>query len=245
MKKVSITFLYFLLYIVAALTIALHQPLQDAAPSFCNPPDEHSRFKVPMYICEHGSLPTGFEEELLSADTKWTYGFYTLLPYIVQGYAMRFVNLFTDSEVALLYTARFINVCIGFLMAAVVLLIGKKLFRDERIKWLFCFLITFLPQSLFLHTYVNPDSMCLLSTALMLYGVLRGYGDGFSKKSCLILALGIILCALSYYNAYGFILSSILLFAAYFLDKKEGKWKYDWKQFLKKELPSLSWFFCA
>ena len=41
--------------------------------------------KVPLYICNHGTLPTGFEDELLSGDCKWTYGFYTLLPYMVQG----------------------------------------------------------------------------------------------------------------------------------------------------------------
>lgn len=233
-KEKSITLLYLMIYLAAALTIALHQPLGDTPPSFCNPPDEHSRYKVPLYICEHGSLPTGFEEELLSADCKWTYGFYTLLPYMAQGYAMRFVNLFTDSPLALLYAARLVNVCIGLCMAIVVLLIGKKLFRDSRIRWLFCFLVTFLPQSLFLHTYVNPDSMCLLSVALMLYGLLKGYGDAFSPKACLILSAGVILCALSYYNAYGFILSSILLFAAYFLKKEEGKWRYDWKPFLKK-----------
>lgn len=233
-KEKSITLIYFLIYLVAALTIALHQPLNDTFPWLSNPPDEHSRYKVPLYICNHGTLPTGFEEELFSGGCRWTYGFYTLLPYMVQGYAMRFVNLFTDSSLALLYTARFVNVAIGLVMAYIVLLLGKKLFQDDRVRWLFCFLVTLLPQSLFLHTYVNPDSMCLLSTALMIYGLVRGYEDGFSVKSCAFLTVGVILCALSYYNAYGFILGSILLFAAYFLKKKEGRWQYDWKPFLKK-----------
>ena len=242
MKKTKLTrekkilLVYLMVYLVAALTIALHQPLNDTYPLLQNPPDEHSRFKVPLYICNHGVLPTGYEEELFSGNCKWTYGFYTLLPYMVQGYAMRFVNLFTDSSLALLYTARIMNVLNGLLMAYVVALIGKKLFRDERVKWLFCFLVTFLPQSLFLHTYSNPDSMCLLSTALMIYGLLRGYGDSFSVKSCAFLTSGVILCALSYYNAYGFILSSIALFTAYFLTKENGRWRFDWKPFLKKGL---------
>ncbi len=233
----SMLLLYFTLYLVAALTLALNQPLNDETFQFMgNPPDEHSRYKVPLYICNHGTLPTGFEEELISGDCRWTYGFYTLLPYIVQGYAMRFVDLFTDSPLLLLYTARFVNIILGLIMAWVVLLLGKKLFPDDRVRWLFCFLVTFLPQSLFLHTYVNPDSMCLLSTALMLYGLVRGYGDGFSLRSCAILAVGVILCALSYYNAYGFILGSILLFAAYFLKNESGKMRYDWRNFLKKGL---------
>lgn len=227
---------YFALYFVATLTIALHQPLQDTFPYLQNPPDEHSRYLVPLYICNHGKLPTGFEEELFSGVCRWTYGFYTLLPYMVQGYAMRVVHLFTDAPLVLLYTARFVNVFIGAAMAWVVILISRKLFSEKSWQWLFCFLVTFLPQSLFLHTYVNPDSMCLFSTALMIYGLLRGYEDGFSPGSCLILSAGIILCALSYYNAYGFILSSILLFAAYFVKTKNGRLQVDWKNLLKKGL---------
>ena len=245
-----LTLLYFLIYLVVTLTIAFNQPLNDTFPSLCNPPDEHSRYKVPLYICNHGTLPTGFEEELLSGDCRWTYGFYTLLPYMAQGYTMRFVNLFTDSPLALLYTARLVNVAIGLITAYIVLLLGKKLFTDSRTRWLFCFLITFLPQSLFLHTYVNPDSMCLLSTALMLYGLISGYQDTFSLKSCTFLSAGVILCALSYYNAYGFILGSIVLFAAYFLKRENQKWRYDIKNFLKKGLPiclvvllCISWSF--
>ena len=226
-KEKSITLFYFALYLIVALTIALNQPLNDTFPSLPNPPDEHSRYKVPLYVCNHGTIPTGYEEELFSGNCRWTYGFYTLLPYMVQGYVMRFVNLFTDSQLALLYTARLVNVTFGFIMAYIVLLLGKKLFRDDRVRWLFCFLVTFLPQSLFLHTYTNPDSMCLLSTALMLYGLVRGYGDGFSFKSCALLTTGVILCALSYYNGYGFILGSILLFIAYFIKKEGGKWRCE------------------
>ena len=246
----GLTLLYFVIYLVVTLTVALNQPLNDTLPSLCNPPDEHSRYKVPLYICNHGTLPTGFEEELFSGDCKWTYGFYTLLPYMVQGYAMRFVHLFTDSRLILLYTARLVNVAIGLLMAYMVLLIGRKLFHDSRTRWLFCFLITFLPQSLFLHTYVNPDSMCLLSTALMLYGLICGYQDNFSLKSCIFLTLGVILCALSYYNAYVFILGSIVLFCAYFLERENGKWHYNITPFLKKGIPiclvvllCISWSF--
>lgn len=249
-REHCITLLYFLVYLTVTLTIALNQPLNDTLPSLCNPPDEHSRYKVPLYICNHGTLPTGFEEELFSEGCKWTYGFYTLLPYMVQGYAMRFVNLFTDSPLVLLYTARLVNVTLGLIMAYIVLLLGRRLFADSRIRWLFCFLITFLPQSLFLHTYANPDSMCLLSTALMLYGLVCGYQDNFSFRSCAFLSVGVILCALSYYNAYGFILGSIVLFAARFLKKENRKWHYDIKAFLKRGIPicivvllCISWSF--
>ncbi len=229
-------FFYFALYLAAALTIALHQPHFDTPPLFGNPPDEHSRYKVPFYIEEHGSLPTGFEEELFSGDCRWTYGFYTLLPYMIQGAVMKGVSLFTHSSLALLYAARMVNVVSGLFMAYLVLLIGRKVFADDKIRWLFCFLVTFLPQSLFMHTYVNPDSICMLSTALMIYGLLCGYEDTFSVKSCVLLTAGMVLCILSYYNAYGFLVSSFLLFTAYFVKRKE-KWTFDWKNFLKKGCP--------
>ena len=234
-REKSLVIVYFLIYLAAALTIALHQPLNDTYPYLSNPPDEHSRYRVPLYICEHGTLPTGFEEELFSGDCRWTYGFYTLLPYMVQGYTMRFVSLFTDSPLALLYTARMVNVVIGFLMAYVVLLLGRKLFgTDNPARWVFCFLVTFLPQSLFMHTYVNPDSMCMFSTALMIYGLICGYEDDFSRKSCALLTCGIVLCALSYYNAYGYILGCIVLFGFYFLKTADGRRTFAWKPFLKK-----------
>lgn len=235
-QESRLIFFYFALYLIAALTIALHQPHFDTPPLFGNPPDEHSRYKVPLYIEEHGSLPTGFEEELFSGDCRWTYGFYTLLPYMIQGAVMKGVRLFTHSPLALLYAARMVNVVSGLLMAYLVLLIGRKVFSDDKIRWLFCFLVTFLPQSLFMHTYVNPDSLCMLSTALMIYGLLCGYEDNFSVKSRLLLTTGMVLCILSYYNAYGFLVSSFLLFTAYFLNKKE-KWTFDWKNFLKKGCP--------
>lgn len=227
---------YFALYLAATLTIALHQPHFDTPPLFGNPPDEHSRYKVPLYIEEHGSLPTGFEEELFSGDCRWTYGFYTLLPYMIQGAVMKGVSLFTHSPLALLYAARMVNVVSGLFMAYLVLLIGRKVFIDDKIRWLFCFLVTFLPQSLFMHTYVNPDSICMLSTALMIYGLLCGYEDAFSVKSCVLLTAGLVLCILSYYNAYGFLVSIFLLFTAYFVKRKE-KWTFDWKNFLKKGCP--------
>lgn len=225
---------YMLGFLAVAATIALMQPLADTPPLYGNPPDEHARFLVPRYIYEHGVIPTGFEEEIRIPAYGFSYGIYNVFPYIVQGYVMRFVGLFTDSMQHLLYAARFVNVITGCLMAGVVYLLSGKLFEKSAFRWIFCFGIMFLPQSLFMHTYVNTDSMCLLSTAMMVYAWVGAYRDGYNRANSLWLAGGIILCALSYYNAYGYILSSMLLFAAYFLQKKEGKWYFDWKELLKK-----------
>ncbi len=226
--------IYILGFLVMALSVALFQPLADVPPFFPNPPDEHARYLVPKYICEHGVIPTGFEEEIRIPSYGFSYALYNAFPYIIQGYVMRFVSLFTDSEVALLYAARGVNVFFGMLMAAVVYLIGRRLFRDRRFRWVFCFAVTYLPENIFVHTYVNTDSCCMLSTAMIFYALVCSYQDGFTRANRLWLSGGIILCALSYYNAYGYILSSILLFLTYFLNKKDGHWTYDWKKMLKQ-----------
>lgn len=233
-KDKHIFLFYILLFFVAAASIAIFQPIEDILPLLPNPPDEHARILIPEFICKYGKIPTGFEEEIRIPSYGFSYGFYNVFPYIVQGYVMRFASLFTSSREVLILVARFVNVFFGTAMTAVVYALGNKLFEDRRFKWLFCFAVMFMPQSLFMHTYVNTDSMCMLSTAIMVYALVSAYKEGFSYKNCIYLSVGISLCALSYYNAYGFILSSILLFLAYFYSNKQGKVSYDYKEMLKK-----------
>lgn len=223
--------LYFSVYFIIGISLLLIQP-------FGNPPDEFNRYLIPSYICEHGTLPNGYEESIRIPGYGFSYGFQPILPYIIQGYAMRVTKCFTQSDMALLYTARTVNLLFGFVTALLVLKLAKKWFADKRMQYLFAYLVTFLPTSIFLHTYVNTDSCCMMSIAMMLYGLTKGIAEDFSVSACVYLSLGIILCALSYYNAYGFILSSILLFFAYYLHfQKTGtknQIRLAWKPLLKK-----------
>ncbi len=219
---------YFALYIILGMSLLLVQP-------FGNPPDESAHYLIPQYIAEKGTLPNGYEEEIRIYGYGFSYGFQPILPYIIQGFVMRFVSTFILDEAILLYIARGINLLFGFAMAYIVLLLSRQWFADRRFGWLFSFLVTFLPQNLFMHTYVNTDSCCMLSTALMLYGLTLGLKNGFGVKASLIMSMGIILCALSYYNAYGYIVSCMLLFTAYFFDfAKERGISFDGRSFLAK-----------
>lgn len=213
---------YFTGFLVMALVMALFQPHVDNVSAIpLSPPDEYFRMLIPKFICEHGTIPTGLEEEVRITGCGFSYGLYNVLPYIIQGYCMRFVNLFTESGLALLYAGRMVNVVFGMIMAWVVYLLGGRLFKDDRFRWLFCFAVMYLPEHLFVHTYINTDSCCMLSTAMILYGLVCAYQDGFNYKNSIWLSVGIILCALSYYNAYGYILSSMILFVGYFIRKDE------------------------
>lgn len=238
-----IILVYFGLYLAMGLSLLLKQP-------FGNPPDEYNRYLIPQYIAQHGTLPNGYEESIRISGYGFSYAFQPILPYMLQGYVMRFAMLFTESEEILLYVARGVDLVLGLLTAGVVLLLSREWFRDRRFGFCFAFLATFLPQSLFVHTYVNTDSCCMLSIAVMLYGLTRSLKSRFSYRDSLIMAVGIILCALSYYNAYGYILSCILLFTVSFVSASGGCISFDGKNFLKKGcfisaivLAGISWWF--
>lgn len=229
--------LYMLGFFVLASTMALKQPYLSEPPLFAGPPDEHARLLIPWYICEHGVIPTGFEEEIRIPGYGFSYGLYNVFPYIVQGFAMRLVSFFTKSEQILLCAGRFVNVFFGTWMSYVVYKISKRVFTDKKLQWMFCIGIMYLPECMFVHTYINTDSMNLLSTAMIVYAWIWAYQEGFTLRNDLYLALGIILCALSYYNAYGFILCSVLFLLGHFLhresERKSGKFSYDWKKMLR------------
>jgi len=238
-----ITICYFTLYLLIGISLLTKQPIG-------NPPDEYNRYLIPEYIVNHGTLPTGYEEEIRIYGYGFSYGFQPMLPYMLQGYTMRFVDLFTDSADVLFYTGRIVNFILGFLMAIVVLKLSKEWFTDSRLRWTFAFLVTFLPQSIFIHTYINTDSCCMLSIAVMLLGLTRGIKTNFSPKTSVIMSIGIILCALSYYNAYGYILSCILLFISNFCCYSQKKFVIRYKELLSKGffisaivLLGISWWF--
>ena len=226
-REIPVIILYFALYCIIALSLLFRQP-------FGNPPDEFNRYLIPQYIAEHGTLPNGYDESIRIPAYGFSYAFQPILPYMAQGYVMRIVQNFTDNSDIIFYSARLVDFVFGLVMALYVLLLSKEWFKDKRLQYLFAFLTMFLPQSIFLHTYVNTDSCCMMSIAIMLYGLTRCLKNNFKYTDCLTMSVGIILCALSYYNAYGFILSCILLFIAHFLSANDGKITLEWKPFLQK-----------
>lgn len=242
-REIPVIILYFTLYFVIGLSLLFRQPFGD-------PPDEFNRYLIPQYIAQHGTLPNGYDESIRIPSYGFSYAFQPILPYMAQGYCMRLVQLFTQDPDILFYSARLVDFVFGLIMAVFVLLLGRKWFADKRLQYFFCFLTMFLPQSIFLHTYINTDSCCMMSTAIMLYGLTCCLENHFAYSSCIVMSIGIILCALSYYNAYGFILSCILLFIAHYLSSQNGRLRLDWKPFFRKGLfisalvlLGISWWF--
>lgn len=211
------------LVLVYLLVAAASMILLAAVQPFGDPPDEMNRFKVVYFIANHGFLPNGYDEEVILGGYGGSYAFQPILPYIIMGYLLRIIKTFTVDSFTLIFAARMVNVCCGVLMAYYVWRIGKKLFDEVAVQWLFTLMIVFLPMNLFMHSYVNTDSMALLSAAVIIYSMLLGEEDDYSKKTCIRMAIGVILCAMSYYNAYGIVLCAMLFFFYHFAVRKQWK----------------------
>ena len=206
--------LMLLVAFICMMTFATVQPFGDG-------PDEINRFKLVEYIYNHGTLPVGDDPEVLIDGYGGSYAFQPMLTYIIDGYLLRALRVLEPSLEMRVFISRLVNVFIGLLTAIYVKKLSDLLFENKKTAWAFTLAVVFLPQNLFIHTYVNTDSMGLLSIAVILYSLMRGLKDDFSRNSCITLAIGIILCALSYYNCYGIVVCA-MIFIVFYFGKKES-----------------------
>ena len=171
------------------------------------------RYMVAQYLHEHpGKLPLGDEPTIRDATWGISYAYYPILSYMVSAVFMGIAGLFHASADGLLHAARMADVL--FVTGAVYFVVkaSGKLFPKEG-RWLFAALAGFMPQALFLGTYVNTDSLALLSMAMILYSwsCYLEAGD-WSFRNSILLAVGMAVCALSYYNTYGMDLMQLPVF---------------------------------
>ena len=180
---------------------------------FNSAPDEYMRYQISQFIYQKGFLPLGSDPEIINPIWGTSYGFTPILAYIIGSAFMKITSLFTADSFALLMSARLVSVFCNTGTVIVCFKIADKLFSGLY-RWMFVIFVAFLPQFIFIGSYVNTDAMAIFSTALIVYAWIHGLTSHWSRLSCILLAAGISVCALSYYNAYGFILCSILLYLA-------------------------------
>lgn len=196
-------------------------------------PDEYMRSRIIEYIVGYGGLPTGFQQEIMDYSWGFTYAFRPILPQIVEAAFIWAGLFFTRDPFTLLFIGRLASVLCGLVFIFYVKKIGDFLFSDRELRWLFVCLAVCLPQASFLFTYLNCDSMALMASAMILWYLLKGREDGFSYATCLKLAVSLSVCILSYYNAYGFLLTAVLMFGGAFFERSQ-KGEACWKEFWKK-----------
>lgn len=206
-KKIQIVYLV-LLFVFSSMWMWI-QPLNAS-------PDEGMRYLIPQYIFNHGKLPIGTDPEIINWIWGSSYGFNPITSYIISALFMRITAIFTGDPVILLRSARMVSVLFGVANAFIVIKIAEKLFSKHRIyQWLFIVFATLLPEVVFITSYVNIDAMALFATSLTIYCWLIGMESDWKYVHCIALGVALSICMLSYYNTYGFLVCSFLLFVIF------------------------------
>ena len=164
------------------------------------------------YIFENNKLPKGDEQAIRNPIWGISYAFQPILTYMIGAGFMKVASIFTMDKFSLVVAARIVSTVSMTLSIYFVIKIADKLFKDKEIyKILFVVFIAFQPITAFLASYINNDSTAVLATTMIIYLWILGLESNWKTKHCVLLGLAIGFCALTYYNAYGYILCSIIL----------------------------------
>ena len=187
-------------------------------------PDEYVRFPAYYYLFVNNTLPTGWVKEIRNEFWGFSYAFYyTWLPGIFSVICMKIVSLFTTSSGILLYSARFPSVLAGVLGIFLTFKISDTILEDEKTKWFITFFVAGIPQFAFLSSYVNNDIFALAGALTIVLSWVKSAKDKLNISNSLLMAAGIIITALSYYNSYGWILFSALFLIILYVAKKDER----------------------
>ncbi len=183
-------------------------------------PDEYMRYRVPEFIYQYGYLPSG--DEPLIRDPNWgiSYAYQPMLSYIISAFFMKVTSFFSTAPEAILLAARMTSVLSSVGTGYFALKIGKRFFQNIYL-WVFVVLITFLPQFGFISGYTSCEAFSIFTVSWITYALLKGTEDGWRIKTSVFLGVGLGLCALSYYYAYGIIVCAIFYAIASVLAKPD------------------------
>ena len=188
-------------------------------------PDEKMKWDICKYIAEHNSIPDGRDESI--RDSAWgiSYAFQPILTYMMCAVFVKIASIFTTQQFALVVAARLVSTISMTLTIYFVIKIANKLFKDKGIyKYLFIVFIAFQPITAFLASYINNDSTAILAISMIIYLWILGLESNWKTKHCILLGGAVGFCALTYYNAYGYILCSVLIcLSSAVLNKMDAK----------------------
>lgn len=209
-------------------------------------PDEGMKWDICKYIFENNKLPKGDEQAIRNPIWGISYAFQPILTYMICTVFMKVASIFTINQFLLVVAARLVSTLSMTLSIYFVIKISDKLFKDKEIyKILFVVFIAFQPITAFLASYINNDSTAVLATTMIIYLWILGLESNWKTKHCVLLGLAIGFCALTYYNAYGYILCSIILCLVSVTSNKM-KAKDIWKKILIVGLIAIAfagWWF--
>lgn len=175
-------------------------------------PDEKMKWDICKYIAEHNSIPDGRDESIRDSIWGISYAFQPILTYMICAVFVKIASIFTTQQFVLVVAARLVSTISMTLTIYFVIKIANKLFKDKGIyKYLFIVFIAFQPITAFLASYINNDSTAILAISIIIYLWILGLESNWKTKHCILLGGAVGFCALTYYNAYGYILCSVLI----------------------------------
>lgn len=226
-KNINLTKVCYIFLILAIFFIALFSAWK-INPIFA--PDELFRFTIPSYIYHTNTLPVGSEIQIRDPRWGYSYGFLPYLPSLISVIFMKIANLFGSFD--LIKTSRLVSVFAIVGTSFVTFKIGKELFDKKSLIFLFVVLCIFLPQFVFLGSYLNNDCFAVFMSSIIIYCWIKGILNNWPTKTCILLGISVGALALTYYNAYAFILCTIFIYCGTFLKMNEK----NWNSFIKKGL---------
>ncbi len=194
-----------------ALTFSVYYYFALITP-YAEGPDEAMHHDVVFYICEHGVIPRGDDPEIRNKIWGFSYAFSPILPFIIGGYIERIAVHFTHSWHQLVMTARMVSIVSGTLTVLFSWKLSKLLFKKSPVRYLLPVLIGFMPELVFINTYVNSDAMAIMASTMILFFWASGIEHDWRVRDAVGLSAAMGICGLTYYNCYGFVLLSIPMF---------------------------------
>ena len=185
-------------------------------------PDEQMRYDVTKFLFDYDRLPV--RDELLS---EWGFS-YAHLPTVLcnwLGYfSMRIASVFTLNSRVLLLAARMPNVLCGVGSVYYAIKISKLMFKTPA-RWIMIVVMALMPQFAFLASYINNDMVAFAGITMIVYAWVLGMKYNWNFANTTLLAIGISVCALAYYNSYIWILFSVIFFFITYFRKNPKNYK--------------------
>ncbi|SFP38091.1 hypothetical protein SAMN04487928_101167 [Butyrivibrio proteoclasticus] len=163
-------------------------------------PDEYARFILTDYIFRTGTLPIGYEQEVMIPGWGFSYALRPYLTSLIGAAFMRIASVITENSNVLVTMSRMPSVIATAFTCYFCLKTGNEIFERRIASFSFAVITCFVPQVMFCGMYLNNDSISLTAVAMGVYFLVRGYKLNWNLGSCIGLAAAFALCLLSYYT---------------------------------------------
>lgn len=203
-RKFSIVLLLLIIGLsIYYLTIAYRLMLNHS-------PDELLRYKIPLYIYNHGALPVGTNKEVMLAFGNYSYAYYPqLLGGFLSALFMKIMAFFSTKSSLLVFAARWTSVLMGALSVYYIAKSCKILTKNNLLSYAIVIIVGLLPQFVYLSAYVNNDIIVIAGVSIMIYALILATEKVWCYRSAVTFALGVVICLLGYLNSIPFVFLGI------------------------------------